>query len=168
VAVFTHTLTHVLIYLLLLTDFLVNAVSWGAYDTAHNGYIAVSSVCLSVNRPSTIGFNFIQLDVGSCTVSRTMEFNTCGGGQSGNLANYISGLPTSTVLIGVTTDDARWNLYSDAINALLAIGVDATGLQIRGKLAFVAQIGRPTATVMRLAAPVGSNVNISVLVQGNQ
>jgi len=72
------------------------------------------------------------------------------------------------VLIGVTTDDARWNLQSVAINALLAIGVDAAGLQIRGKLAFVAQIGRPTATVIRLAAPGGSNVNINVLVQGNK
>jgi len=63
----SYLLTYLLTYL---TDFLVNILSWGYLDTTtRNGYIAVSSVCLSVNTPPTIGFNFIQLDVASCTVS---------------------------------------------------------------------------------------------------
>jgi len=134
----------------------------------YDGFIAVDTECTSVTTSSNNrGFNIVQLNVASCAISSTMVFDTFADyTQSTELANYINGLPMSTVLIGVTADEARIYLESNAINALLGIGVDATGLQYRGKIAFVAQIGRPTAAVMATAPRGGHNVKLSVSVKG--
>ena len=82
------------------------------------------------------------------------------------MANYINSLPASTVLIGVTSDEAKTNLETNGKAALLSIGVDVTGLEFRGKVAFVAQVGRPELTVMKMGPRYGDNVNITVNVQG--
>ena len=71
--------------------------------------------------------------------------------NSTSMANYINGLPYSTVLVGVTADDAQNQLKDNAKGALLRIGVDVSELQYRGKVSFVAQVGRPSAALQMLA-----------------
>ena len=78
------------------------------------------------------------------------------------MANYINTLPLNTVLIGVTTDDPQRSLTQNAISALLAIGVNVAGLQYRGEVSFVAQIGQPAMTVAQMASPGGSSLKIVV------
>ena len=81
------------------------------------------------------------------------------------MANYISQLSPSTVLIGVTADDASASLTTAATIALLAIGVNVSSLGYRGKVAFVAYVGRPSASEMNLAPADGRNVHLSAIVQ---
>jgi Interleukin-like EMT inducer len=93
--------------------------------------------------------------------------NTWGSTTSSdNMATYINSLPLNTVLIGVTADEAKSSLTYKATNALLAIGVDVTGLQVRGKLSFVARIGQPTVTVYQVAPPGGGSVKITANMTG--
>jgi len=83
------------------------------------------------------------------------------------MANYINGLPMSTVLIGVTADEPSRYLETNAKTALRSLGLSVSGLVYRGKVAFVAQIGRPSVTVSKIASPGGNSLQISVMVQGN-
>jgi len=75
----------------------------------------------------------------------------------------------STLVIGVTGDDASVSLESTARNALQSIGVNnMNAFGWRWKVAFVAQIGRPAATVANVLSAYGDNARISVLVQGRK
>ena len=80
---------------------------------------------------------------------------------------YINSLKPPTVLIGITAYDAAGSLSQSAMSALLAIGVDVTGLVYNGKVSFVAQIGQPSITVTQLGPRYGNNVKITVNVTGN-
>ena len=82
------------------------------------------------------------------------------------MATYINTIPLNTVLIGITSDDAQNNLTQSARSALMAIGVNVTGLQFRGKVAFVAQIGRPTVTVSQVSPSGGASLKIILNVTG--
>jgi len=144
----------------------VTSLSWGFEDlVTGNGYIAVDSNTQTIGNR---GCNIVQLNSVSCSISSVLSFDThADATKSTDLANYITGLPTSTVLIGATIDEASWSLNTMAIDALLGIGVNVTGLEYRGKLAFVAQIGRPEATVMKLYPRYGHNLELAVSVRGN-
>jgi len=96
-----------------------------------------------------------------------MTFDTfLRSSNSINLANYIDNLPMSTILIGVTADEASTSLETNGQAALNSIGANVNGLLYQGKFAFVAQIGRPVVTVSRIAPPGGNNLQISVTVRG--
>ena len=82
------------------------------------------------------------------------------------MAVYIQNLPLSTVLIGVASNEVQQSLTPNARSALLSIGVDVTGLELYGKLIFVAPIGQRTATVAQVAPPGGANLRMQVLVRG--
>ena len=86
--------------------------------------------------------------------------------MSDNMATYINSLPLNTVLVGITTYDAQWSLTPKAKSALLANGVNVTGLQPDGKAAFVAQIGQPSLTVSQVDPPGGSNTKLTAKVSG--
>ena len=109
-----------------------------------------------------------------CSTSDVRNFDTCGGTYCGpgtgsiNIATYINSLPTSTVLIGVTADEPNGGLEVNGKSALLSIGVNVTGLQVRGKLAFVAQVGWPQVSLMRLGPAGGDNVKVAVNVKGKR
>ena len=146
----------------------VEVVSWGMSDNGlHSEYIAING-----NRVQNLGFyigvNLVQLDPRSCSYSNVRFYNTHNlTTDSDNMATYINGLPLNTVLIGFTADDAQNALTQNASNALLAIGVNVTRLQYRGKVSFVAQIGQPATTVSQMAPPGGENLKILVNVTGN-
>ena len=113
------------------------------------------------------GFNIVQLNVTDCSISNFSTFDTFGSANNSiNLAMYISSQPLYTVLAGVTFDEAYSRLEANGRAALLAIGVDTTDLRARSKLIFVAQVGRPLASVWKIAPSGGDNLVLTVTVQG--
>jgi len=141
-------------------------LSWGKNDNIiSDGYITAGITTRSTNNR---GFNIAQLNVASCSISSTRSFDTwLSTSESINMANYINSLPISTVLIGVTADEPHGYLESTGQTALSSIGVlNVNALVHRGKVAFVAQIGRPSVTVSRIASSGGDNLQISVTVRG--
>jgi len=155
----------------------VQAVSWGFIDlTTGNGGIILNGLEALRTRwnDGHRGFNVIELAVDKCSSSSYHHFDTCDTTQNGiestALANYINNLPQSTVLVGVTADEASVGLTDVAMTALRSIGVDVSTLLYRGCLSFVAQVGRPIATVMKLM-PIPSIdalvLNVTVSRNGN-
>ena len=142
-------------------------MSWGFNDTVKgNGYISVRRNTVSKKITNERGFNIVELNVRKCSISDVHTLDTYDS-SARIVTNYITNLPTLTVLIGVTADEASNNLEINLKNALLSIGVNVTGLEYRGKVAFVAQVGRPALTVMKMSPRFGDSVKITVNVQGN-
>jgi hypothetical protein len=151
---------------------LVETMAWGYDDTPNYqtaiGYITVNGVVWLTTPFTPVdysrrGFNTVELHLDDCSVRNIRHFDTYGP-DSTSLASYINDLPTFTVLVGVTADDAQSRLQQAAQDALFAIGVNVTHLSFRGKVAFVAQVGQPSAAVMNLAGPYGNNVKLNVIV----
>ena len=152
----------------LCVECVIDTVSYGNSDlTGLSGYIAINGNRV-VNTPSNYGtyksFNLVELNVSSCSASDIRHYDTSinigacvtTADYSDNMATYINSLPLNTVLIGVTAGDAQECLTQNAKSALLAIGVNVTGLQPGGKVSFVAQIGQPKMTMSQVVDP--SNV----------
>ena len=140
-------------------------MSWGSNDTVKgNGYISVRRNTVSKKITNERGFNIVELNVRKCSISDVHTLYTYDS-SARILTNYITNLPTLTVLIGVTADEASTNLEINLKKALLSIGVNVTGLQFQGKLAFVTQIGQPALTVMKMGPAGGDNVKIRVNVR---
>jgi CHASE2 domain-containing sensor protein len=126
----------------------------GNSGSSVGGITLNKSVVLKVNwTPSATyrGFNIIEVNANNCSMSNYRQFDTHGYVDASNsLITYINGLPNSTVLVGVTADDPQQSLTTAATNALLAIGVNVTGLQFRGKVSFIAHVGRPSVALMKM------------------
>ena len=86
--------------------------------------------------------------------------------DSNKMATYFYGLPRYTVLIGITSWEPTHSRTQNATSALFAIGVNVAGLQYRGRVSFVAQIGQPAMTVSQVAGP-GSAGTLPVNVTGS-
>jgi len=145
----------------------VTGLSWGYCDddAVHNGYITVgNTTILTISG----GFHIATIDAESCSITSIVHFDTDHNiTNSLNMANYAYRLPMSTILIGVTAFDATLNLEHVGKSALFSIGVNVDSLTYCGKVAFVAQIGRPSATVSRISPPGGNNLHILVSIPGN-
>ena len=136
------------------------------------GYISVNGIVAMTMTldPSAShrGFNMVELVLDNCTAINAHQFDTYGVAAAGDaMIAYVSTLPVSTVVIGVTFDDANSQLSSQVKTSLLGFGIDATHLQFRGKLTFVAQIGHPSGTMMRVAPPGGEHLELTATVQHN-
>jgi hypothetical protein len=111
------------------------------------------------------GFNTVELVLSDCSAINVRHFDTHGNVVEVNaLTAYISGLSSNTVLVGVTADTAEAALTTAARQALLGIGVDMTQLSYRGKLAFIAQVGRPSATLVEIGLRYGNLTKLNAIV----
>ena len=149
----------------------IEILSWGGNDaTTFSGYIAINGDReISTPTGAYRGFNLAELNLGSCSASKLSTFDTwASAANSDAMATYINTLPLNTVLIGITSDEPQAALNQNARNALLAIGVNVVGLQNRGKVSFVAQIGigRSVMTVSQVAPAGGANLELAVNVTG--
>ena len=109
----------------------------------------------------------MELNVRNCSATNVQHFDTHHNpADAESMAAYINALPRETVLIAVTADDAQRHMTSSAYSALLKIGVNASGLQYRGKVAFVALIGQPSQTVSNVMPASGDNLQLNVTVRG--
>jgi len=146
--------------------------SWGYDDT--NGWIGYARVNGILVRDYTRspngwtdhehvrGFNTILLQPTTCGSYDIRTFDTQAFTAASNaLADYLNGLPNGVIIYGLTCDSATTSLTTAARNALLAIGVDVSTLVFRGKLTFVATVGRPQSTVYRIANSGGNNLLMS-------
>jgi len=149
----------------MLTACIVTGLSWGCSDVTHNGYISAGNTTFVTTES---GFHIATIDADSCSITSKVNFDTTHRRtDSIDMANYINGLPMSTILIGVTADDPFYYLEANGRAALNNIGANVRGLVYFGKVAFVAQIGLPSATVLRIAPPGGDNLPISASIPGN-
>lgn len=150
--------------------------AWGYSDNVREGYIRVNGQQkLYSTQPGppdgpdahTRGINLVTLDVATCTTSDVSNFDTyISEESSGQLVNYLNGLPVGTVLLGVTFDEPALLLTSAAKQALASIGVDVTGVNFRGKFEFIAVIGCPSKTLFKIAPVFGDNILLSAEVPG--
>ena len=151
-------------------------MSWGINDTIgyrqSSGYIAINGkVWQASYYPSSyyriqLGFYTLQLNLDNCTAANIQHFDTSSNAtRAVAMATYINGLPPATVLIGVTTYDAANQLTNATRNALNVIGVNVTQLQQFGKVVFVSQVGRPSATLLKLSSPGGSTIRLIATVK---
>lgn len=113
------------------------------------------------------GIHIIELDVETCTVTQFKYYNTgLVVDESHALASYVNGLSPSTVLVGVTADEPIELMQSDAHTALSSIGVDISYLEFRGKMVFIAQVGRPSSTLVKSVGPGGNYLSVNAIVSG--
>jgi len=144
----------------------VHILAFGLDDTV----LGNANVTLNDTTVSTLirGIQTVELaNLQTCSAANPQQYDTCGDATAaGVLAAYIGGLKVGSILVGGSADDAQASLGWNAMQALATIGVDVSTLVFRGKFAFVAQIGRPEATLMVLKAPGGNNFVLDVIVQG--
>ena len=147
---------------------MIEALSWGLSDVIQTtGYININGYKVLDTARYRRGFNFIELNVTSCSESNILCYDTFGADHiADDMAGYINGLPSNTVLIGMTVDEPTQHLTPNAKVALSAIGVNVTGLQYAGKAIFVTQINQPAGTVSQFAAPGGVNLKMTITVTG--
>jgi hypothetical protein len=140
-------------------------------DTNYVGYLTVNSVVWPTIAATTSytgrGFNTVELVLSTCSTKNFRHFDTYENTTySDAFFTYLSGLPETTILVGATADEATISLTDAARNALLTIGVDVSQLEFRGKAAFIAQVGRPSATVMNIVGSHGNTLKLNAVVSG--
>jgi hypothetical protein len=150
-------------------------LSWGGADSTNSGSAGIGYIRLNGNmgilaRKTDRGFNIIELDINNCIATKKHTFDTNGDGNSqysNDLAVYIQSLRPPTVIVGITVDDAAGlnsGTTAAAKNALFGIGVDVSTMSFQGKISFIAQIGRPSASIVKLAAAGGDNMKMNAAV----
>jgi len=143
--------------------------SWGREDSSLVGYARINDVIVAnytkQNNDDFRGFNTQLIRTKDCAAFDSRHFDTsASGAQSSALANYIDTLANGSILYGVTCDDANTALGNDTRAVLMAIGVDVTELVYRGKVTFIAVIGRPQWTVFSVARNGGDNLVMNAIV----
>ena len=113
------------------------------------------------------GINTVVLDPKSGQAGDQQTFDTCGSAsKTTDLINYLNGLSTGTVLLGVTFDEPFQSLGA-ALPVLLSMGVDVASVGFRGMFAFVLQKGFPSKTVLAKSTTRASPLEMTVQITGN-
>jgi Interleukin-like EMT inducer len=153
------------------TDCLIEAASYGGLESLSYAYITINDMTVVSTTPSGNGgrgFNTVELSLSSCSATNVRHFDTyLSPANSENMANYINSLPLFTVLIGVTADDATYSLTQNLKSALLAIGVNVSGLKFRDQVSFVAQIGPEMMSVSKTAQNQTDSMKLMVTARGS-
>jgi len=147
--------------------------SWGFEDNQRIGYVRLNGrptveLNYSADDPYVNakyrGINTNLIRTSDCTTYYNRSFDTNAFDaniNSARLVEYLESLTNGVVLCGVSCDAADF-LSEKATSALLKLGVDLRQLSQRGKLTFVAIIGRPRSTIFRLADKGGDNLFMTV------
>jgi len=154
----------------------IHLQAWGFDDcNGRNGYIIVGGKnIINTTRTTTYtgrGFFIAVVNFAACSASGYTNYDTYGSSAAATaLATYLQGLSANTVIVCVTADSvnsANNQNLAGAVPALQKIGIaDAATLDYRGKLAFVAQIGNPSATVEGLLPRNVTNAYLAVTLTG--
>lgn len=150
----------------------METLAWGFGDSMGDltyGYVRINGVEWLTTPTSTTtklpGFHILELETDECATVSYHYFNTDSSNtNAAALVTYINGLQPSTVLIGVTADDAAAALTQQAKNALLSIGVNLNALDFRWKATFVTQVGRPSMNVTKLKIRGGASLELTAVV----
>jgi len=153
----------------------VNLLAWGYQDNSKIGHIIVNGTTIvdTSDTASNVGLGFYITVINTATCAASLvnysPFNVPS--DAGALAKHLQGLASGTVIAGVTADtttDINNQNLLPAISTLQKIGItNAQNLNVyRSKLAFVAQIGNPSAAVYQLLAAGGPSAQLNVNVQG--
>ena len=113
------------------------------------------------------GINTVVLDPKTGQAGDQQTFDTCdSASKTTDLINYLNGLSTGTILLGVTFEEPFRSL-SAALPVLLSMGVDVASVRYRGMFAFVLQKGSPSKTVLAKSASRASPLELAVQLSGN-
>jgi hypothetical protein len=87
-------------------------MGFSGYSWLHNAraYVRINGVewLTAAGYPSSRGINTIELVTDDCVAINYRHFDTYANtAQSDALVSYVRGIPQSTVLIGVTADEAQ-------------------------------------------------------------
>jgi len=94
------------------------------------------------------GANMFTIDTAACTVLDSQRFDTHGDpAATSQLNDYLQGLSDGTVLVGISCDEANYQLSTATKSTLSGLGADVSDVGMRGAWAFVAEIGDPSKTV---------------------
>jgi len=97
------------------------------------------------------GFDIVTLDPITCKASNFGRFDTYDKVPASEaLTNYIKNLPVGTHILAVTSDDAFQGLQQNAKDALLSIGVNASGRVYADKMIFHAIKGYPDKAIVKI------------------
>ena len=134
--------------------------SWGMEDIHAYGYIRVNGVTRANLAYHAIrGVNTAILNPMDCSTANVRNFDTYENElHTTALTEYISGLDNGTILLGVAIDEASVKLVPKAREVLMKIGVNASGLRFRHKLAFATVVGNPALAKFSIAPPGGRNL----------
>ena len=112
------------------------------------------------------GVNLVVLDPRTCLAGVPQSFDTYGSAaKTTDLLNFLKGLSTGSILLGVTFDDPFQNLGA-ALIPLKLLGVDVASVGFRGMFAFALQIGNPARTILEKSASRASPLTLSVQLSG--
>jgi len=118
------------------------------------GYIKLNGVAVWRSSwcnkyPSYRGINIFLIDPYMCSVQENRQFDTyASSSAANNLTNYLQLVGDGVIIVGVSADEAT-GLLTNALPALLSLGVEVSDVQYRGSFGFVAQKGFPTKTALR-------------------
>jgi hypothetical protein len=144
---------------------LVNLLGWGKDDSSTaewvghitlNGATVVDISESVVVASGNIGFYITTLNPATCTAGPVKNYDIYDVGTSAAtaLAQALQGFANGTIVLGVTADtpnSGNSQNLAPAIPALVSIGITtASSLVFRSQLAFIAEIGNPSATVYQL------------------
>ena len=106
------------------------------------------------------GFNTLLFNPADCSTTDRRNFDTHAFREaSQRLADYLKGLRTGSVVLGVVGDEATNSLTQSAREALRTMaGVPTYSLSYRGKLTFYIVSGSPNASKYKIKATGGNNL----------
>ena len=137
-------------------------------DWTASGYIKINNKTFLYSDLGNVyryrGINTMEFDTNTCGARNWKWFDTydydvpnnffafnpnCSGTNTQFEAYFSSQTANgSSILLGITVDDAMTHLYPTAISKLLEAGVNVTDLARRSMFAFVLQGGHPNKTIM--------------------
>ena len=153
-------------YLVLQGSCLIEGLSWGYEDqTTLNGFISFNSrrVFTSNKIVDHRGIHLVELDPGRCVSTSWRRFDTWNNRHDADtMATYVDGLLYGTVVVGVTVDEPCHGMTTLAFQSLQHIlGVDLVfRCPFRGKFVFVAVVGQPQGSLVKIGGSGGDNVHI--------
>jgi len=157
----------------------IEVLAYSAYGTcdrtAYYGFVKLNGVAAwqaswCGQFPPLTGITIMLVDPFSCTRQKSRTFDTYRSTTAADEMNhYILQLANDSIIVGVSADEPARYLYNAHSTSQELLGVDFSDLQLRGSLAFVAQKGHPSKTLIHKviteeeshAAPANLNVIIT-------
>lgn len=151
--------------------------SYGYDDSSKSGWISTSwdASSISLLDPHAIskhrGFTLVELDPKTCTMRNRQRFDTYAlAVDREQLLDTLQSATAGTIIIGVTADSAEHDTHlRNAVNwyfTKYSMNLEALGLQLRDKFAFVIQKGFPKKTVCQRKAKGGEYLGMRIAVRG--
>lgn len=158
-------------------DCTVDLASYGFDDSTKYGYIRTSGgSSVEVLVPEDIdkyrGVTLVELDATTCTTRNRQHFDTYLPASAIDRVQFLETLQSATMgttFVGVTADSAEYDgVFQNVVGSYLnRYNMNITGLQQRGKFAFIMQKGFPKKTVFEKKPQYGDSLLMKIVLSGS-